>query len=220
MGHGRNEREEAIMSFLRGSGWSPDAREADTVSAYSAAFGLPFHDSGTRKGRGTILIDAHRRSGRGRCDFLAIKGHTSEADRPWPSDIDLVTGTEDTIGAIVAAATRGAAIPVAVFASPDDEAGEPMADGWIRLFDAAPIIRANVQYCTGTPMRWPRNTAPAARLSARTRAAGKYSYTSLTIGFRAAGDAAGAWERAAMADVPVLVERSFDWTPAGVSFVW
>lgn len=207
----RSDLENDVMGALAAFGWRDDAREAgpDGVPAFEAGYGIPFHEKGNGRGRRTILFDGFRSGPRGRWDFLAVKG-SDESDRDVPSKVFLTTGTRATIDAIVAACDRGASIPVLVYSRA----------GWARCFDAAPVIRANRHHVLAAPVKWERGTAPGAYSSAKTRAGGKYKYVSLTLSFTGAGDAAGEWVRADMADLPGMVERAFDWSPAGVSFVY
>lgn len=205
----RSELENSVMATLAETGWSDDARLIGAVGAWKAAYGLPFHDKGNGAGRRTILTDGFRAGPSGRFDFLSVKGH-SETGRPVPSKVALCTGDHSTIAAIVAAAERGGAMPVLVVSNA----------GYARTFDAAPIIRANREHILAAPRSWERGTAPGAYCALVTRSGGKYCYPCLTISFTGAGDAAGEWVRANMADLPALVERAFDWSASGHSFIY
>jgi len=205
----RSDLENSVMQTLAETGWSDDARPISAVAPWRAAYGLPFHDKGTGRGRRTILTDGFRVGPSGRWDFLAVKGH-SEAGRPVPSKVALVTGDQSTIAAVVSAADRGAAMPVLCYS----------IAGYARLFDAAPIIRDNREHILTAPRSWERGMAPGAYVSEVTRSAGKYKYPCLTVSFTGAGESAGEWVRADMAHLPDLVERSFDWSPAGHSFIY
>jgi hypothetical protein len=139
----RSEHEALMVRALRGADWDETFAGGPHPgpSTYTAHWGLPFHWPGeTRRGRGTILVDMQRERER-RVQYLSLKGYSISASKARPSTIVLATGCGATIRAVVAAARRGNAIPVAIFASRIQQDDKPSEQGLLAAFDAAPWIR-------------------------------------------------------------------------------
>ncbi len=142
-------------------GWCRDPYTAEVVPEWTARFpNLPIVADGreetghTRAGRGTTAFDLFRRiDGRDaqdrvvrgiRVDFLSIKTDTIASDGKLPSKLELSTGNEATLRAILEGIERGAALPTIVFASENDENGDPMEEGFAIFLDLGPILRRGI----------------------------------------------------------------------------
>lgn len=166
----RGGRSSLVTSILVNSGWSQDPYATSVIPEWNDRYpDLPIvadgrackmhRDEGvttpddhramscpdcfTDRGRGTTLIDLVRKTGETihRSDFLSVKCATIGSDGKLPSRIDLGTGNETTIQAIESAAMAGSAIPVVLFASEDNEDGEPSDQGFAVFVDVGPFIR-------------------------------------------------------------------------------
>lgn len=151
----RVNRSNLVSRALEGCfGWCRDPYSAGTVAEWRHRFpNLPIVADGrdetghTRAGRGTTAFDLFRvREVRGmlRADFLSIKTDTIGSDGKLPSKLELSTGNETTLRAILEGIERGASLPTIVFASENDENGDPTEDGFAIFVDLAPILRGGI----------------------------------------------------------------------------
>lgn len=141
----RSGHERLMLEALAGGGWDPSFGGGAGAAAYTAHWGLPFVQPGaSRRGRGTTLVDAHRRAPAGRVarfQYISLKGFTCTKGKARPSTVVLAAGCGRTIRAAVAAARRGNALPLVIFASPADSSGEASPEGLLWVGDVAPILR-------------------------------------------------------------------------------
>lgn len=141
----RSAHETVMVDTLRNAGWDETFTSGPHPgpATYSYHWSLPFHRPGeTRRGRGTILVDMQRSAPGRRVQYLSLKGYTVTGGKARPSTVVLTSGCGATIRAVVAAANRGNAIPIALFASTVGSDDKPVESGLVAAFDAAPFIRA------------------------------------------------------------------------------
>lgn len=152
------------------NGWNRDPYAVGAVPMWVERFpNLPIVADGreetgfTRAGRGTTAFDLFRTvDARGfkRVDFLSIKTDTIADDGKLPSKLELSTGNIDTLNALLGGIDRGAALPTVVFASPNDENGDPLVDGLALCLDLGPVLRGGIAPITGGP--YGKGQAPTA----------------------------------------------------------
>lgn len=151
----RVNRSNEVSRAIEGRfGWFRDPYAAEAVASWVAAFpNLPIVADGreetgmTRAGRGTTAFDLFRSvvaGGVKRVDFLSIKTDTIGSDGKLPSKLELSTGNETTLNALLDGINNGAAYPTIVFASENDENGDPCDEGFAIFLDLAPILRAGI----------------------------------------------------------------------------
>lgn len=152
---GRERRSNVVSRAIEGYyGWNRDPYAVSAVEKWSQRFpNLPIVADGrevtgfTRAGRGTTAFDLFRRrltGGLVRVDFLSIKTDTIGSDGKLPSKLELSTGNESTLRALLEGIEAGASLPTLVFASENDEAGEPKEEGVAIFLDLAPILRRGI----------------------------------------------------------------------------
>lgn len=151
----RGNRSNLVSRSIEGYfGWTRDPYQAEIVPDWVSRFpNLPIVADGreetghTRAGRGTTAFDLFRRREAGgliRADFLSIKSDTIDDDDTLPNKLQLTAGNASTIRAILEGINRGASMPTVVFASRNDENGDPETDGFAIFLDVAPILRRGV----------------------------------------------------------------------------
>lgn len=153
------------------NGWNRDPHGVGAGPTWDSRFeGLPFVRDGreetgmSKAGRGTTAFDLFRKVEglrRPRFDFLSLKTGCIGSDDTLPSQIEVSTGNVVTLDALLAGINRGSAIPTLVFASRDDENGEPEWDGFALKLDLGPILRAGIASIDGGP--YGKGKAPPAR---------------------------------------------------------
>lgn len=151
----RADRSNLVSRELEGrNGWSRDPYEAKIIPDWLHRFpNLALVADGreetgfTRAGRGTTAFDLFRQVNAGgilRSDFLSIKTDTICSDGKLPSKIELSTGNQTTLAALLEGINRGAALPTVFFVSENDENGDPLEDGFAIFLDLAPILRRGI----------------------------------------------------------------------------
>ncbi len=165
----RNARSNLIMRVLEGqNGWDRSPHNVKAGPEWVKRFpNLPFVRDGreetgnTRAGRGTTAFDLFRSFetevevnwGREtvsevvRSDFLSVKTDNIGDDNKLPSKIELSTGLDRTLEALMEGVQNGASIPTLLFCSKteENEQGEyPSPWGLVLFLDLAPILRQGV----------------------------------------------------------------------------
>lgn len=151
----RIRRSNLVSQAIEGNyGWNRDPYAVSAVDRWKMLFpNLPIVADGrevtgfTRAGRGTTAFDLFRqdvRNGLPRVDFLSIKTDTIGSDGKLPSKLELSTGNESTLAALLEGIEAGASLPTLVFASENDEDGDPKSDGVAIFLDLAPILRHGI----------------------------------------------------------------------------
>ena len=237
--------EPMMMEALTASGWERDlTRVYNGVITYKSVFRRGYvHPSESGVGRGTTFIDAARVNAKGFYNFLSLKGATIESDGTLPNEVDLTSGTKDTILAALSAARDGVSIPVIHYAARVTD-GEPEESGFVYAFDAAPLLAASPFDAHSVPRSeaYKKGERPAVSLKLgraipsggkRVRhapgtwggdgwsfypAEDKVRYPVLTFGYAAMGVKRSAWTPIHIRDLPDWVEARFDWNSVGFRF--
>ncbi len=158
----RNARSNLIMRVLEGvNGWNRDPYAVKAGETWRKRFpNLPFVADGrectgyTRAGRGTTAFDLFRSfevhagpNGESTVvvgsDFLSIKTDQIGDDNKLPSKIELSTGLDRTLEAILEGVRNGASLPTLLFCSKTED-DRPSPYGVALFLDLAPILRQGV----------------------------------------------------------------------------
>jgi hypothetical protein len=97
------------------------------------------------KGRGTTAIDKGRVRETGgliRVDLVSEKTDKLTKTGGFPSKVEVSTGNDKTLAALVRAANDGAAIPTVIFVSADNPDGSPSEQGYALFLDIGALIRS------------------------------------------------------------------------------
>lgn len=115
----------------------------------------------TNRGRGTTAFDMFRSVNDGgilRMDFLSLKTARIAPDGKLPSKIELSTGLDTTISALIEGIDAGASLPTLVWASEDDT-----EEGFAIFLDLAEVLRGGIVGIEDYPENgYGRGKAPAA----------------------------------------------------------
>lgn len=152
----RNARSNLVVRTIRGrNGWSQDPHSVDAGSEWDIRFpGVPFvRDSrpetgNTTAGRGTTALDLFRHvlveTGDfqyPRHDFLSVKTDRIDDDGTLPSKVELSTGKTETLQGLLDGISSGSPLHTLIFASGEDEDGNPSASGYCLFLDLGKVIR-------------------------------------------------------------------------------
>lgn len=241
-------RATAVSEAIEGrNGWSRDPYEAGVIAEWRRIWpDLPVVADGreetgfTRAGRGTTAFDLFRTVEVGggvlRSDFLSLKTDTIGSDGKLPSKLELSTGNEGTLRALLAGIESGGSLYTLVFASVNDEDGNPSDEGFALFLDLAPILRAGIAGIESGP--YAKGQAPEAyfkwssarpcggkakHLARADRtfpyvdeqgrkwiAADKVCYPELIVSLASLGIKRSSWIPCRMSDLPGMLETQ-DW---------
>ena len=198
----RNGRSAAVSRVIEGeNGWNRDPYDVpNAVRTWTDRFpNLPIVADGREvtgwnpAGRGTTAFDLFR-ARPGFVDFLSIKTDTIGSDGKLPSKLELSTGNDSTLRAILEGIEGGSALPTLVFASENDENGDPEPDGLALFLDLGPVLRGGIAPIGGGP--YGKGEAPPA-------------YYKWSSGRKCGGDAK--WLTRAGLDFPHVDEQGRQW---------
>lgn len=240
-------RSNLVSTAIEGrNGWDRDPYAVGAVPTWVERFpGLPMVADGrevthfTRAGRGTTAFDLFRQvesCGIIRTDFLSLKTDTIGPDGKLPSKVELATGNVETLSALLDGINRGAALPTLVFASENDDNGDPLLDGFAIVIDLGEVLRNGIapieagpygkgqappayfrwsaaRPCGGKGKRILRENLTFPHIDEQGRrwvAPDKVCYSELVCSFAGLGLTRADWRPVHVSDLPGLVE-TLDW---------